>query len=287
MKLGIAFSGGGARGIAHAGVLKALIENSIIPNVVGGTSSGAIVATLYAMGYSPDMIFKLFEKYSKSITAISSRPIINEISKYTFTRKISMRGLNSGEEMSKIINKLSLEKGIKKISDLKIPLVIPAVDIKEEKEYIFSSVKPHTKHNEKYITDIDIGTAVRASASFSGVYSPCEYENKLFLDGGILNNTPVKELKKCGAEKVIAINFKTETINNKSNILEIVMKTLDIMGNRISKENLEESDVVITLKTSKVGLLEINKSKYCFDIGYNAGIEYVKEIKKILETKAK
>lgn len=282
MKLGIAFSGGGAKGIAHAGVLKAFLENSIVPSIVGGTSSGSIVATLYAMGYSPDNIFKLFKKYSKSITNIKSKALINEISKYSITKKININGLNSGEALANIFNKLSEEKGIKNIRDLKIPLVIPAVDILEEKEYIFSTLKPEIKYKEKYITDIDLGTAVRASSSFTGVYSPCAYKNKMFLDGGLLNSIPVKELKDCGAEKVIAINFKSDKLNEKSNIIDIVMKSLDIMSNRMAKENLEKSDILITLKTSAIGLLDVEKSEYCFEVGYNAAMEHIDEIKKII-----
>lgn len=282
MNLGIAFSGGGAKGIAHAGVLKAFLENSIVPNIVGGTSSGSIVATLYAMGYSPDNIYKLFKKYSKVITNIKSKALIGEISKYSLTKKININGLNTGEELSNIFNKLSLEKGIKNIKDLKIPLVIPAVDILEEKEYIFSTIKPNVLYKEKYITDIDLGTAVRASSSFTGVYSPCKFENKMFLDGGLVNNTPVKELKECGADKVIAINFKSDKLKETSNIIDIVMKSLDIMSNRLAKENLEKSDILITLKTRTIGLLDIDKSEYCFEVGYNAAMEQMSEIKKII-----
>ena len=282
MNLGIAFSGGGAKGIAHAGVLKAFLENSIVPNIVGGTSSGSIVATLYAMGYSPDNIYKLFKKYSKVITNIKSKSLIGEISKYSLTKKININGLNTGEELSNIFNKLSSEKGIKNIKDLKIPLVIPAVDILEEKEYIFSTIKPNVLYKEKYITDIDLGTAVRASSSFTGVYSPCKFENKMFLDGGLVNNTPVKELKECGADKVIAINFKSDKLKETSNIIDIVMKSLDIMSNRLAKENLEKSDILITLKTRTIGLLDIDKSEYCFEVGYNAAMEQMSEIKKII-----
>ena len=282
MNLGIAFSGGGAKGIAHAGVLKAFLENSIVPNIVGGTSSGSIVATLYAMGYSPDNIYKLFKKYSKVITNIKSKSLIGEISKYSLTKKLNINGLNTGEELSNIFNKLSLEKGIKNIKDLKIPLVIPAVDILEEKEYIFSTIKPNVLYKEKYITDIDLGTAVRASSSFTGVYSPCKFENKMFLDGGLVNNTPVKELKECGADKVIAINFKSDKLKETSNIIDIVMKSLDIMSNRLAKENLEKSDILITLKTRTIGLLDIDKSEYCFEVGYNAAMEQMSEIKKII-----
>ena len=234
------------------------------------------------MGNSPDNIYKLFKKYSKVITNIKSKSLIGEISKYSLTKKININGLNTGEELSNIFNKLSLEKGIKNIKDLKIPLVIPAVDILEEKEYIFSTIKPNVLYKEKYITDIDLGTAVRASSSFTGVYSPCKFENKMFLDGGLVNNTPVKELKECGADKVIAINFKSDKLKETSNIIDIVMKSLDIMSNRLAKENLEKSDILITLKTRTIGLLDIDKSEYCFEVGYNAAMEQMSEIKKII-----
>ena len=64
MKIGIALSGGGIRGIAHAGALKALEENGIKPSVIGGTSSGGLIASLYALGYSPYYIYILFKRYS-------------------------------------------------------------------------------------------------------------------------------------------------------------------------------------------------------------------------------
>ena len=81
-KLGIALSGGGIRGIAHAGVLKALDENNIKIDAISGTSSGGLIASLYAMGYSPYYIYILFKRYAKDIVNISSAPIINGISKY-------------------------------------------------------------------------------------------------------------------------------------------------------------------------------------------------------------
>ena len=88
----------------------------------------------------------------------------------------------------------------------------------------------------KYISDISVGTAVRASSSFPGIFCPCEYKNHKFLDGGILDNIPVKEVRKQGADKVIAVNFKADIIDENSNFMDISMRTLDIMGNKISEE---------------------------------------------------
>ena len=72
MKVGIALSGGGIRGIAHAGVLKALEENDIKVDIIGGTSCGAIVASLYAMGYSPYYIYLLFKRYAKDLSIFTT-----------------------------------------------------------------------------------------------------------------------------------------------------------------------------------------------------------------------
>mgnify|MGYP003305455056 CR=1 FL=1 len=81
MKLGIALSGGGIRGIAHAGVLKALEDNGIEIEAIGGTSAGSIVAALYAMGYKPYYIYVVFKNYAQEIINIGNGPILNGIGK--------------------------------------------------------------------------------------------------------------------------------------------------------------------------------------------------------------
>lgn len=90
MKIGVALSGGGIRGIAHAGALKALEENGIKIDVIGGTSSGSLVASLYAMGYSPYYIYVLFKRYAKDIIEINSIPIITGIKNFMTSKKIGI-----------------------------------------------------------------------------------------------------------------------------------------------------------------------------------------------------
>ena len=89
MKLGVALSGGGIRGIAHAGALKAMVDNGMEIDIIGGTSSGSLVASLYAMGYSPYYIYILFKRYAKEIVEMNSAPIISGIgnSRFKFWRK--------------------------------------------------------------------------------------------------------------------------------------------------------------------------------------------------------
>lgn len=285
MKLGLALSGGGIRGIAHAGALKALEDNKITVDIIGGTSSGALVASLYAMGYSPYYIYLLFKRYAKDIVGINSSPVISGIGNFFKSKKVSMTGLKTGESIEEAYNNLALRNGIKKINDIKkMPIVIPAVDIKESKEYIFTNRIPiDTKQKDKYINDISIGKAVRASSSFPAVFCPCEFKKHSFLDGGVLDNIPVTEVKKQGADKIIAINFKADEINEQSNIMDVVMRTIDIMGNKIGEKNLEKSDYVLTIKTDKTGLLDVKKLDNCYKYGYEAVSKKIDEIKQVLD----
>ena len=280
MKIGIALSGGGIRGIAHAGVLKALEDNNIKIDVIGGTSSGSLIASLYAMGYSPYYIYILFKKYSKDIVNINSSPIITGISNFMINKKLKLSGLKSGENIESMYNEIALRKGIRTIRDIQMPIVIPAVDITESKEYVFTNCIPENEEKSKYITDITIGKAVRASSSFPAVFCPCDFENHKFLDGGALDNIPVHEVKKQGVDKVIAVNFDADTVDDESNIMDIAMKTIDIMGNKISEKSLEQSDLILTVPTDRAGLFDIDKLDKCYKFGYDT---VVKNIDKIID----
>ena len=284
MKLGLALSGGGIRGIAHAGALKALEDNGIKVDVIGGTSAGALVASLYALGYSPYYIYILFKRYSKEIVGINSAPIISGIGSFMMNKKVTLTGLKTGKSIEKTYDNLALKKGVKVIKDIKhIPLIIPAVDIGEAKEYIFTNRIPEKASDKsQYITDIPIGKAVRASSSFPAIFCPCEFKEHKFLDGGVLDNIPVSEVKKQGADKVIAINFKADNIDERSNIMDLTMRTIDIMGNKISEENLEKSDFVLTIKTDKTGLLDVDKLDSCYQYGYREVLKNIDKIREIL-----
>ena len=234
-------------------------------------------------GYSPYYIYIIFKKYAKEITEISSNPIISGIGGYVKNKKVSLKGLKRGESIEEAYNHLASRKGIKTISDItKMPLVIPAVDLSSSKEYVFTNNIPNEGQN-KYINEITVGKAVRASSSFPAIFCPCKYKKYRFLDGGVLDNIPVTEVKKQGADKVIAVNFKADDITEESNIMDIVMRTIDIMGNKISEDGLSLSDYILTVETDKTGLLDFEKLDKCYKYGYQAAIREMDKIKEILE----
>lgn len=283
MKLGLALSGGGIRGIAHAGVLRALEENNIKIDAIGGTSSGSIISTLYAMGYSPYYIYILFKRYAKDLVNQNSISKITSLGSFVSNKKTNFLGFYSGEEIEKGFNEVALRKGIKMISDIKMPIIIPAVDVQDSKEYIFTNKIPKdVEDTTKYITDISIGKAIRASSSFPVIFNPCEYKSHKFLDGGILDNFPSIEVKKQDVDKILTVNFKADDIREDSNVMDIIMRSIDIMGNKVSEENLNNSDMVLTIKTDKTGLLEIEKLDDCYKYGYRQTIKNMDKIKNLI-----
>ena len=285
MKLGIALSGGGIRGIAHAGVLQALEENDIKPDIIGGTSCGSIVAAMYAMGYSPYHIFILCKRYGKIISRANAKPILSGIHTSIFNKKISLAGLNNGEKMEEVCDKLAARREIRNINDIKMPIVIPTVDMVSGKEYVFTNNLPDIKNEDKeYINNVNIGRAVRASSSFPAYFSPCKHGGCAFMDGGVLNNVPADEVRIQGADKVIAVKFHSDRITQDSNLMDVAMKCIDIMGSKISEKSLNMSDYVLDVYTDKVGLLDYQKVDKCFEYGYSAVVENIDKIKKILES---
>lgn len=290
MKIGICFAGGGVKGAAHIGVLKALEEENIEFDYISGTSSGSIIATLYACGYSSDEIYKLFKKYCKQIKYVDAKNIVKGIYGLIFKRKIIIDGLTNGNKIKRIINIACEQKGIKNINQIKKTLIIPAVDLYDGKLYVFSSKENRNIYSNdiKYIYNCEIGKIVQASCSYPGVFSPCEYKNTKLIDGGIRENIPWRLTQISGAEKVICIVFEKEintNRNNKKNIINVISNSIDILSYELSNYELAGADYLLKIKTKNIDLLDINKIDYLYRIGYQTAKEKIKEIKKICEIK--
>ena len=282
MEIGLALAGGGIRGIAHAGVLKALDENNIKVKAIGGTSAGSIVATLYAMGYKPYYIYVLFKKYAQEIINISNASLLNGLGNLIKSKKVGFSGLNDGIMLEKMFNEIALRKRIRLIEDIKMPLVISTVDIAEAKEYVITNCASRDNLKDNYITEIEVGKAVRASSSFPAFFCPCEFKNHIFMDGGVLDNTPVLPLKQICDKKIIAVNFESDSVGEDCDVMDVIMKSLDIMGNKISEKSFEQSDLILTIPTDGAGLFDIDKLDKCYQFGYNTVMRNLKKFRDLL-----
>lgn len=281
--LGICFAGGGVKGAAHIGVLKAFEEEGINFEYISGTSSGSIVAALYACGYSSEEIYKLFNKYCKQIKYVDGINIIKTIFGLIFKRKIIIDGLTNGNKIQKIIDVACKEKGISNINQIKKNLIIPAVDLYDGKLYAFSSKSNRAiySNNIKYIYDCEIGKIVQASCSYPGIFSPCEYKNTKLIDGGIRENVPWKLTKLNGAEKVISIVFEKDINTNRKkekNIIDVIANSIDLLSYELSNYELAGADYLLKIKTKNIELLDVSQIDYLYKLGYKIAKETIKRL---------
>lgn len=271
MSLGLCLSGGGVKGAAHIGALKALEENNIKIDYIGGTSSGSIVATLYAAGYKSDEIYNIFKKYCKDIKYVDIKNIFKLILGIVTTGSIIIDGLNSGKSINKLINKMCNKKDIYNISDIKMPLAIPSVNMNTGEVVCFTSLKMRAfSDNTVFVNDVKIGNAVQASCSFPAIFSPCDYKNCKLVDGGIRENVPWREVKFLGADKVISVVFENEVDNSCfKNLIDVTARSYELMCKELSKYELRGEECLIKIKSEKVSLLDMSKIDEFYEKGYN------------------
>jgi NTE family protein len=239
-KVGLVLGGGGTRGFAHLGIIKALNEKGIYPEVISGVSAGAIVGAFIASGKSPDEVFELMK--AKSFFKYSSFQLpVNGL--------LSLNGLQK-----------SLEDQIEAdvMGELKTPLYVAAVNLNEGKI--------------EYFNEGPLAKLVRASSSIPMLYSPVEYKGDLYVDGGLLDNLPIEPLKdQC--EKIIAVNImpirRTEKL---SSFKDIAIRTFDLGVNLNDPHKLEKCDLYLEPEeVTHFPILDTSKVEELFNIGYEYG----------------
>lgn len=176
-KIGIALGSGGARGLAHIGVLEELEKMDIRPAFVAGTSIGSLVGAGYCTGHLSEMRDLALE--------LDIRSFLFRFMDFGLPHS----GLVEGKRVSKLLEDLMPEAAFE---SLDIPLRCIATDLKTGDEVVFSTGK--------------IQTAIRASISIPGVFSPAEHEGRYLVDGGLVNPIPVDQVRELGAEQVIAVD---------------------------------------------------------------------------------
>lgn len=270
---GLCLSGGGIKAAAHIGAIKALEEENIKFDCVSGASSGSIVATMYALGYTSDEMWKMFKEYAPKIKYFEWKRIVKLLSGLICKRRITIDGLNSGKVIENIIEEICSKSRVNNINQIKMPLLIPMVGLQNGTVYIASSkdVRQSTLDNIKYITDIPIGKAVRASCSFPVVFSPCKYNGIQLIDGGTRENLPWRELKRIGADEVWGIGFETIFKENDccENMIDVAERAINLQGRELANYEKSGIDKMITINLKKVSLLDSSKADKLYLIGYN------------------
>lgn len=284
MGIGVALAGGGLKGLAHVGALQALEELGVKIEYLSGTSSGSIFASFYAMGYSVDEIKEKTMKHYKILTQLEKTQLFKAGATYLTSGVAKIEGLISGENIENLVKTISKDKNITNMNQIEISFAIAAVDTISTKECIFLS-KPIDKENTDeidYVYDVPIATATRASMSFPGVYTPCQYGKYNFIDGGTKDNLPVTILKDMGAEKTIALSFKIDDYEPKEDIFAILLRTADIFALQDVRAAQKQADLAIEIDCQGTSLLEITDADKVIQNGYDTIMNHKEEIIKLL-----
>lgn len=239
---GVVLSGGGTRGFAHLGALKALEERGIKPGIISGVSAGSIVGALYADGQDAD----------KALRALLRKNLLGFLQ-----LMVPRKGLLKMTGFEKTLKKTLRAR---RFEDLAIPLIVHAVNI---------NTVEYTRFDKG-----DLIQAVKASSSIPVVFPPVEIDGQQYLDGGIVNNFPVEPLKDI-CKTIIGINVnplgKEYDIKN--------LKTIAIRSFHLSMRNHAESrkdlcDIYIEPdKVQEYGILDLKHAREVFDIGYQKTME--------------
>ena len=222
VKLGLALGGGAARGFAHIGVIKALEAQGIVPDIVVGTSAGAVVGALYAAGNNGFELQKLAHQLDETKLADWSLPD---------------RGVLKGDGLQKFVNDAV---GNRPIEALKRPFAAVATDLHSGDAILFRSG--------------NTGMAVRASAAVPGVFKPVAISGREYVDGGLSSLVPVRFARQLGADVVIAIDISARPTNRPvRGTLDILLQTFTIMGQNLARDELKDAEVVIRPQVGAVG----------------------------------
>ncbi len=240
--IGYAFSGGGARGFSHIGVLKAFESFGVYPNVMSGVSAGSIAAVMYGAGLTPDDMFNCFKDFQKFSSFVSFK----------------MPG-NSLLKMDKFGKLIESWLPVKYLEELKIPTIVCATDFQYCKSIGWGKG--------------EIVPRVLASCSIPIVFEPIKINGRVYVDGGVLRNLPAWAVRKY-CKTLYGINCSplhpVWEDPAKHNIIEIALRSYHLMSKTNMVNDAKMCDVLINLKGAHaIGTFEISKIEHTVRLGYD------------------
>ncbi|MGB5360131.1 MAG: patatin-like phospholipase family protein, partial [Eudoraea sp.] len=285
IKVGLVLSGGGAKGMAHIGALKVIEEAGITIDYIGGTSMGAIVGALYASGYSANELDSLFRQADFSDLIQDNLPRgaktfyeKEDSERYALTLpfnkfKISFpKAISGGQKIyNELVRLLYHVKDVNDFNKLPIPFFCIATNVETGTEVLL---------NKGYLPE-----AVMASGTFPSLFEPAEVDGLILIDGGVLNNYPIMEVKQLGADIVIGVDVQhglrdRESLKSATDILLQInnFRTIDDM-----KEKVKETDIYIRPDVDDFSVMDFDLAEAIIESGKLAGLEHFETLKELAE----
>lgn len=251
-KIGLALGSGGARGFAHLGVIKALIDAGIPIHLIAGSSMGALVASFYGAGIDMDRLYKLSTAFKR---------------KYFLDFTVPKMGFISGKKVKEFIKVFTHGKNIEELS---IPIGIVATDLLTGEKVVFKTGS--------------VADAVRASISIPGIFVPEKYNGRILVDGGVSDRVPVSVAKEMGADIVIAVDVSRVKRNAEiTSIYDVIMQSIDIMQAEIINNREIAASVMIRPPVEIYSSRAFTNIEEIINLGEAEAKKHITQIKTVIE----
>lgn len=251
----LVLGGGGARGMAHLGVLSVLQEHNIPIDLIVGTSIGSIVGALYADHPDSRYLYKTFIN-TKQTDMVSFKLAVSG-------------GFSTGLELEQFMEK---HLSVRNFKDLKIPFIAVTTDLNTGDSFIIRSGL--------------ISPAVHASSAIAGVFVPVPIYGRRLIDGGFTQPIPVAVARQLKSKVVIAVNIEKQLSNTyKLELFSIINRSIDIVTKSLGKTSLGLADIVIRPQVKQIGTFDDKSNKLLYNLGRQAALEQLPAIKKLLAAK--
>jgi len=251
--LGIVLGGGGARGFAHLGIMEALYEQNIYPDIISGVSAGSIAGVFLADGKSPQQTLEILKK--KGLFSYTNITLPK-------TGLLKLDGLE---------HELENDISVQNMEELKTPLIAAVVNLNQGRV--------------EYLNKGPIDKIILASSSIPVLFAPVEMNGQLYVDGGLFDNVPAEPLQNM-CEKIIAVDISPIQPKEKlDSLVQVATRTLQLSMNATTKGLKDKCDLIIAPeKCSEYEILKASHANELFEVGYEytKRLEMREKIKKLL-----
>ncbi len=255
-KVALVLGGGAARGFAHIGVIRVLEQEKIPIDMIVGTSVGSLIGAMYACDLN---------SFELEWTAFSLQK--DDVFDFAVLSAFTAMGPVRGDRLEEFVK---AKVPVTNIENLKLPFAAVATDLNRGTRVVLDKGS--------------IAKAVRASSAIPGVFNPVEYQGKLLVDGGVVDNIPIAVAREKGADIVIAVDISENVINfNVTNVIDVVLQSVNIMFSENVKYKKKEADILIKPAVAPVALLDFSQKKQCMLAGMDAARRAVPDIRKKIE----
>lgn len=284
-KIGLVLSGGGAKGFAHIGVLKVLEEAGVKIDYIGGTSMGAVIGGLYASGYNAAQIDSIFQatNFNELINDFIPRSSKNFYERrndelYALVLPFNKMKIGIPEALSKgmynynLLSRITRNvRHIKDFNQLPIPFLCIGTNIETGEEVLLN------KGN--------LAQAMIASSAFPSLFSPVEIDGKILVDGGVVNNYPIEEVRKLGADIIIGVDVQNDLLDRTQlkDATKILVQITNLQSIERMKRNVTNTDIYIKPDVTQYGVISFDKGNEIIRKGEEATFAVYEQLKKIVD----